>query len=163
MYKIKRFSRTDRMEFTHATATKNVGSILKNGLIGSYSRKKNNITNLSRNITGSRKPLVYLSTDGRSAKFIKEVNDKSMGGGTILHISIPKLDFKKMKVVDNPEFLGTKSYEEFITKYKKKFKSTLAKSSIPTKEYYDMMTRGTCVIEGDVDAKYIKESPKYEE
>lgn len=162
MYKVRRFSKVgDRMEFTHSTATKNVKSILEHGLLGSRSHSKDAITNMSRNITGSRKDLVYLSNDERSAEFINKVNDSYLGGGTILHISIPITDFKKMKVVDNPEFLGAKSYDEFIRRYKSKYKKTFNQSSIPSRQYYDMMVNGTTVIEGDIPPKYIRESPHY--
>lgn len=66
-----------------------------------------------------------------------------------------------MKVVDNPEFLGSSSYEDFIKKYREKYKRTIDKSKIPDRDYYDMMVNGTTVIEGDIPAKYIRESPRY--
>lgn len=162
MYKVKRFSKVgNRMEFTHATATRNVKSILDKGLLGIKSHSKNSITNMSRNMTGSEKNLVYLSNDGRSSYLIYKVCEDHLGGGTILHISIPLSDFKKMKVVDNPEFLGSSSYEDFIKRYREKYKSTIDKSKIPDRNYYDMMVNGTTVIEGDIPAKYIRESPRY--
>jgi hypothetical protein len=46
--------------------------------------------------------------------------------------------------------------------YKEKYKNTIGKSKIPNKEYYDMMSNGTTVIEGDIPPKYIEESPKYD-
>lgn len=159
-YKIKRFSK-GIIEFTHATQRKNLKSIFNEGLLGSKSHRKDSITNMSRNITGSRKDLVYLSNDGRSSKLIKEVCDDYMEGGVILHIEIPTNEFRKMKVVDNPELLGSKNYVDFIDKYKKKYKRTLDRSELPNEDYYDIMKNGTTVIEGDIPPEYIVESPKY--
>ena len=110
MFKVKRFSKTNnlnisggKVRFTHATRKKDVPSILKKGLLGSKSHRRDAITNMSRNITGSEKDLVYLSNDGRSSDLVKKVYDEFLGGGEILHINIPYNDFKRMKVVDNPE------------------------------------------------------------
>lgn len=162
MYRVKKFSVIkERINFTHATQKKNVESILKHGLLGTKSHSKDSITNMSRNITGSRKDLVYLSNDGRSSNLIKKVCDEFLGGGVILNISIPYEDYKKMKVVDNPELLGSKNYDDFINRYKKKYKRTLSKSELPSEEYYDIMSKGTTVIEGNISPKYIKKSPKY--
>lgn len=162
MYRIKRFSlRNKRDEFTHATQKKNVDSILKRGLLGTKSHSKDSITNMSRNVTGSKKNLVYLSNDGRSSNIIKKVCDEFLGGGVILNISIPHEEFKKMKIVDNPELLGSRNYDDFINRYRNKYKRSLSKSKTPSKEYYDIMSRGTTVIEGNIPPEYIKESPKY--
>ena len=162
MYKVKRFSQEgDRMKFYHATANKNVKSILRNGLLGSESHRKDAITNMSRNMTGSSKDLIYLSNDGESAKYIKQVIDDHLGGGTILHINMPLKEYKKLKIVDNPEFLGAKSYEDFIKRYKEKYKDALNQSSIPNRHYYDIMNNRTTVIEGDIPPEFIEESPKY--
>lgn len=54
-YRIKRFSNDNVVRFTHATQKKNLKSIFNDGLLGSKSHRKDSITNMSRNITGSRR------------------------------------------------------------------------------------------------------------
>ena len=65
---------------------------------------------------------------------------------------------------DNPEFRGTKDFEEF---YKKASFRKDKKERRRLKKYYDEFsgakgTKGTAIFEGDIDSKYIKGSKNYE-
>lgn len=159
-------------------------AVLKEGIKAKFSEDPNNLTNtvLDDVSMKEKKGKVYL---GRK----KEVSDivglsrkqKTGRDGKTLHVNIPYEDLKKMKQVDNPELHGAKTFEEYLphvkklakNKLKKEYGSLLNESELDKLVNNDDFTnqmrqnyefvgkKGTKVIEGDIDSKYIKESKNY--
>lgn len=163
-------------ELYHNTDSKNIKSILDEGIKAKFAEDPNNLTNqvLGDVPMDEKKGKVYL---GRK----KSVSDgvglsRDMRSGTnskTLKVNIPYEDFKKMKEVDNPELRGAKSKSEFAKKLIEKESASgnpltdskfgRAIIGLQGKEAYDTLNRkGTAVIEGDIASKYIKGSKDYQ-
>ena len=168
--------------FYHSTDSKNVGGIMKDGIKSEYSVDPNNITNVSLKDIPKEElsNKIYLAKKKHIADAVGEKRDKlklegHSGKSKTLGVNIPYEDYKKLKIVDNPELLGAKNEEEFvIRRYNKKLskmspeerekltekdKRNLIK--LIKKQYKGLGPEGTIVVGEDISPKYIKGSEKY--
>ena len=117
---------------------------------------------------------VYDSKD-RASRNYKNIK-KALSDRTTLKLKIPAW---KMKIVDNPELMGTKTPEEFYPIVKKRLSTSIGESTENYKEkpdnivsrlgygtaskvmHHTLGREGTHVIEGDLSPEYIKKSKHY--
>lgn len=157
-----------KVHMYHGTSKKNKQSILEKGLKGSKALDPDNLTNRYLFDVGKEdgRHLIYVGKKRSPAiKMALQHLIRNKERGTVLNVNIPYEDLKNMKrVYDNPEFRGTKDFEEF---YKKASFRKDKKERRRLKKYYDEFsgakgTKGTAIFEGDIDSKYIKGSKNYE-
>ena len=136
-------------------------NILKFGIKASYSINKNNLTHKEIADKVNKIPkVVYLGSkrmaDGIGAYRKKHgyANDE----GVTLQINIPKSDYDKLKIIDNPECIGAKSLSEYI-EIIKKFNSKDKEEDI--KQRWKVINPPyTITVAGDIDSKYITQKFK---
>ena len=186
---------TGRELVYHSTNKRNVDSIKEKGVLASKASDKNNITHqaLSEYITDDdmkgltyvgrkRYPATAISTlsavydsKDRASRNYKNIK-KALSDRTTLKLKIPAW---KMKIVDNPELMGTKTPEEFYPIVKKRLSTSIGESAENYKEkpdnivsrlgygtaskvmHHTLGREGTHVIEGDLSPEYIKKSKHY--
>lgn len=155
--KKKNLTNDEVVTLKHATKTTNVPSILKNGILGSYTNTEGTLLGKSKVPKDEMKRnLVYLAKTDKVANRIKgAIEGRLNSPTTILEINIPKEDYSKLKIVDNPEFMGAKNLKDWIKKIENKIGKKITDLT-GYKEYWEDYHDNTVVIEGDIDPKYIK-------
>lgn len=165
--------------FYHSTDSKNVDGIMKDGIKSEYSVDPNNITNniLKDTPMNEKEGLIYLGRKKWVADTVGKSRDKKLGTTSkTLNINIPYKDFKKMILVENPEIKGIKNSDEYIKMIyqqyleKKKKNPNIKPLNINNpltrlklkKAYYMLGDKGTSVVRGDIDSKFIENSNNYE-
>lgn len=162
--------------FYHNTDSKNIRSILNEGIKAKFAEDPNNLTNqvLGDVSMDKKKGKVYLGRKKSVSDSVGLARDIRSGGSSkTLKVNIPYEDLKKMKEVDNPELRGAKSKSEFAKKLIEKESASgnpltdskfgRAVIGLQGREVYNTLGReGTTVIEGDIASKYIKGSKDYQ-
>lgn len=186
---------TGRELVYHSTNKGNEDSIKEKGILASKASDKNNLTHkaLSEYITDDdMKGLTYVGRNKIPASAITitsanyDSHDKAsrnykniknaLKDRTTLKLKIPAW---KMKIVDNPELMGTKNSKEFYPIVKKRLSTPIGESIENYEEkpdnaisrigygtaskamHYTLGRKGTHVIQGDLPAKYVKGSKHY--
>lgn len=159
-------------------------SVMREGIKSKFAEDPNNITNtVLKDVDMSKKKgKVYL---GNKKSVSDSVGMCREGNSETLKVEIPYEELKNMKIVDNPELRGAKNSKEFLRKLHKtvvkngkdkgldhdlrhsdnKFKKKLGNYLYRKKgdSMYDMLgPKGTTVIEGDIDSRFIKGSEKFQ-
>lgn len=153
---------TGRSTLYHSTPTKNVSSILENGLKSNYANGPDTITRVVLNEVPTIKDhladKVYLTRDSSFADAVGKAYrihhpDESQ---TILKLRMPLKDFK---LVDNPEALGAKTSKEYVDTFSK-----ITNHPFEAEErgrFFTDLAINTITVEGNVPSKYITKSKYY--
>lgn len=175
---------TGRETLYHNTRKENIKNIQKEGLKGQFATDKNKAftpdvlnhideSELKGKVYLGRKRAVAESV-GKNAKNIDALNGKGLHERKTLKTKVPTW---KMKEVDNPELLDAKNGKEYIDKLLKtkgfvddNGLKSLNKNPVMSKVknmagnsmYKQLGRKGTAVIQGDIDSKYIKGHKGYQ-
>lgn len=167
----------------HSTDLDNVEAIKSEGIKAKFADDPHNLTNrVVDDVDASKKTgKTYLGKKKSVSDGVGKARDMHLGGKSkTLNVNIPYEDYKKLKFVENPELRGAKNASEFGDKLLGKLKKEMGeeayeaemKSGRKIKEglikaigkfqYDSLSDKGTAVIEGDIDSKYIKGSKNYQ-
>jgi hypothetical protein len=180
---------TGRKILYHGTAERNLPSIYKEGLRGSYTDKPGALTKrFIRDMDAPKykfKNLVYtvdahdksyadafgdkrLKKFNRKAKRDSRLKDHAVEGKT-LRIAIPKSELAKLKRVANPEYEAAAKHAGSNEELAKYYTGKSYKDLNPvdrreirrSRKFLKHQTNHHYIIRGDIDAKYIKGSGTY--
>lgn len=163
---------TGRERVYHNTETKNVKSILEEGIQSRHASDPKNLTNtvVSDVAASEKEGLTYLSRSKRVADGVgtaRSTNRVAASNSTLKG----RVPLWKMQIVENPELRGAKNGNEFARLLLKKQNMNYDELSPLLKGIADMQgnagykglgPKNTIPVKGDIDAKFLTKSKKYE-